>query len=254
MTLIWFATLVPSIIAAQVNTLFVKQGRTLDRHMGPHFQIPPASLAAFVTISMLISVVVYDRYLVPFMRRWTNNPRGISLLQRMGVGMSIHIVIMTICSLTERHRLAVAREHGLVQSGGVVPLTIFILLPQFVLMGIADAFLEVAKLEFFYDQAPEGMKSLGTSFAMVSLGIGNFLSSFLLSTVARVTKEHGHTGWILNNLNASHLDYYYAFFAILDCLNFIAFCVVSRFFVYRAEVLEQSEDSHQGGTIISETF
>ncbi|XP_009382206.2 protein NRT1/ PTR FAMILY 5.2 [Musa acuminata AAA Group] len=247
-------TFIPSTMYAQINTLFVKQGRTLDRHMGPHFQIPPASLAAFVTISMLISVVVYDRYLVPFMRRWTNNPRGISLLQRMGVGMSIHIVIMTICSLTERHRLAVARERGVVQSGGVVPLTIFILLPQFVLMGIADAFLEVAKLEFFYDQAPEGMKSLGTSFAMVSLGIGNFLSSFLLSTVARVTKEHGHTGWILNNLNASHLDYYYAFFAILDCLNFITFCVVSRFFVYRAEVLEQSEDSHQGGTIISETF
>ncbi|KAF3953374.1 hypothetical protein CMV_021174 [Castanea mollissima] len=87
---------------------------------------------------------------------------------------------------------------------------------EFVLMGTADAFLEVAKIEFFYDQAPESMKSLGTSYSMTTLGIGNFISSFLLSTVSHITKEHGHRGWILNDLNASHLDYYYAFLACLQ--------------------------------------
>ncbi|XP_074577405.1 protein NRT1/ PTR FAMILY 5.2-like [Curcuma longa] len=235
---ILITTFIPSTMYAQINTLFVKQGTTLERHIGPNFKIPPASLAAFVTISMLVSIVLYDRYFVPFMRRFTGNPRGISLLQRMGAGMAIHIVIMSVASLTERHRLAVAREHGLVESGAGVPLTIFILLPQFVLMGVADAFLEVAKIEFFYDQAPEGMKSLGTSYAMTSLGVGNFLSSFLLSTVERITRQHGH-GWILNNLNASHLDYYYAFFVVLDCLNFAAFYVVSRYYVYRAEPTQE---------------
>ncbi|XP_042435684.1 protein NRT1/ PTR FAMILY 5.2-like isoform X1 [Zingiber officinale] len=234
-------TFVPSTINAQINTLFVKQGTTLDRHIGPNFKIPPASLVAFVTLSMLVSVVLYDRYFVPFMRGLTGNPRGISLLQRMGTGMAIHIVIMSVASLTERRRLAAARENGLVESGAGVPLTIFILLPQFALMGVADAFLEVAKLEFFYDQAPEGMKSLGTSYAMTSLGIGNFLSSFLLSTVERITRQRGH-GWILNNLNASHLDYYYAFFVVLDFLNFALFCLVSRFYVYRAET-QQEEDA-----------
>ncbi|CAI9776012.1 unnamed protein product [Fraxinus pennsylvanica] len=103
-------------------------------------------------------------------------------------------------------------------------------------MGTADAFLEVAKIEFFYDQAPESMKSLGTSYSMTSLGAGNFISSFLLSTVSRVTKENGHRGWIQNNLNASHFDYYYAFFAILNSLNFIFFLVMIKFYVYKAEV------------------
>ncbi|XP_008785171.1 protein NRT1/ PTR FAMILY 5.2-like [Phoenix dactylifera] len=233
---ILFATFIPSTMVAQVNTLFVKQGNTLNRHIGPHFQIPPASLATFVTISMLVSVVIYDRYFVPLMRRWTKNPRGISLLQRMAVGLVIHIFIMMIASLTERHRLGVAREHGLEENGGKVPLTIFILLPQFVLMGTADAFLAVATIEFFYDQAPEGMKSLGTSYSMTSLGAGNFLSSFFLSTVSHITEKHGHTGWILNNLNASRLDYYYAFFATLNFLNFIFFLLVCRFYVYRAEI------------------
>ncbi|XP_062167165.1 protein NRT1/ PTR FAMILY 5.2-like isoform X1 [Alnus glutinosa] len=229
------ATFVPSTMIAQTNTLFVKQGTTLERSIGS-FKIPPASLAGFITISMLISVVLYDRFLVKTTQRWTKNPRGISLLQRMGVGLVIHIIIMIIASLTERYRLSVAKENGLVENGGQVPLTIFILLPQFVLMGTADAFLEVAKIEFFYDQAPESMKSLGTSYSMTTLGVGNFLSSFLLSTVSHITKKHGHHGWILNNLNASHLDYYYAFFAILNLLNFGFFLIVIKFYVYKAEV------------------
>uniref|UniRef100_A0A2N9FSH3 Major facilitator superfamily (MFS) profile domain-containing protein n=1 Tax=Fagus sylvatica TaxID=28930 RepID=A0A2N9FSH3_FAGSY len=228
------ATFVPSTMVAQINTLFIKQGTTLQRTVGT-FKIPPASLVAFVTISMLISVVLYDRFFVKIMQKWTRNPRGITLLQRMGIGLLIHIVIMTVASFTERYRLSVAKEHGLI-NGGQVPLTIFILLPQFVLMGTADAFLEVAKIEFFYDQAPESMKSLGTSYSMTTLGVGNFISSFLLSTVSHITKEHGHQGWILNNLNASHLDYYYAFFAILNVLNFIFFLFVIKYYVYKAEV------------------
>ncbi|CDP10871.1 unnamed protein product [Coffea canephora] len=45
---ILISTLGPSTMAAQGNTLFVKQGTTLNRRTG-NFHIPPASLAAFVT-------------------------------------------------------------------------------------------------------------------------------------------------------------------------------------------------------------
>ncbi|GMP77553.1 hypothetical protein CsSME_00033798 [Camellia sinensis var. sinensis] len=237
---ILIATFVPSTMLAQTNTLFVKQGTTLHRKFGG-FSIPPASLAGFITLSMLVSVVIYDRYFVKLMRKWTKNPRGITLLQRMGIGLIFHVFIMLIASLTERYRLSVAKKHNVVENGGQVPLSIFVLLPQFVLMGSADAFLEVAKIEFFYDQAPEGMKSLGTSYAMTSLGIGNFMSTFLLSTVSRITKQNGHQGWILNNLNASHLDYYYAFFSILNLLNFVFFLGMCKMYVYKAEVSDSME-------------
>ncbi|KAG2276651.1 hypothetical protein Bca52824_059206 [Brassica carinata] len=201
-----FATFVPSATVAQVSTLFVKQGTTLNARIAGNFSIPPASLTAFVTVSILISIVLYDRVFVKVTRKFTGNPRGITLLQRMGVGMIFHILLMTVACFTERYRLKVAADHGLVHQKGVkLPLSIFVLLPQFVLMGIADAFLEVAKLEFFYDQAPECMKSLGASYSLTSLGIGNFLSSFLLSTVSKITKKRGR-GWILNNLNESRAE------------------------------------------------
>ncbi|XP_022979365.1 protein NRT1/ PTR FAMILY 5.2-like [Cucurbita maxima] len=229
---ILICTFIPSTMLPQAHTLFIKQGRTLNRSFGSNFQIPPASLTAFVTISMLVSVIIYDRLFVKIMQRLTNNPRGITLLQRMGIGMILHILIMTIASLVERHRLDVARQNGSRQE---LPLTIFTLLPQFMLVGVADAFTEVAKIEFFYDQAPESMKSLGTSYSMTSLGIGNFLSSFLLSTVSHITEKHGN-GWIMNDLNASHLDYYYAFLAVLSAINFFLFLLISKFYVYKAEV------------------
>ena len=206
--------------------------------MGPHFEIPPGCLQAFVTIFMLISLVIYDRLFVPTVRRYTKNPRGISLLQRLGIGLTLHVIIMVTACLAERKRLKVARENQIFGKSDIVPLTIFILLPQFGLVGIADAFVEVAKLELFYDQAPESMKSLGTSYFTSTLGIGQFLSSFLLKTVANMTKRHGHKGWILDNLNASHLDYYYAFLAILSFLNFFFFLLIAKHFIYNVDVTE----------------
>lgn len=236
------ATFIPSMLLANVGTLFVKQGTTLDRSMGPHFEIPPACLSAFVTIFMLISIAIYDRYLVPIVRRYTGNPRGITLLQRMGIGLVLHIIIMITACFAERRRLSVAKEHLLFGKTETIPLSIFILLPQFALMGVADSFAEVAKLEFFYDQAPDGMKSLGTSYFTSSIGIGHFLGSFILTTVSDMTKRHGHRGWILDNLNISHLDYYYAFLAALGFLNFIFFLFVAHFFAYNVDVRESEKD------------
>lgn len=239
---ILITTFLPSVMVAQSNTLFIKQGTTLDKSMGKNFKLPPASLGAFVTVTMLVCVVLYDRVFVKFIKKWTKNPRGITLLQRLGLGFILHIVIMIIASLTERYRLNVAKQHGLDKSnGGLVPLTIFILLPQFVLMGVADACSEVAKIEFFYDQAPESMKSLGTSYSMTSVGIGNVLSSFILSTVSHITKENGHKGWITNNLNDSRLDLYFAFLAVLSCLNFLFFLIVTKYFRYKAEISDSMD-------------
>ncbi|XP_024450812.2 protein NRT1/ PTR FAMILY 5.2 [Populus trichocarpa] len=187
---VWAATFIPSTILAQVHTLFIKQGTVLDRSMGPHFEIPPACLAAFVTISMLISLAIYDRYFVLMARHYMKRPRGTTLLQRMGIGFMLHVIVMITACLAERKRLSVAREHNIISKNEVVPLSIFILLPQFVLMGVADNFVEAAKIEFFYDQAREGMKSLGNSYIATFLGIGSFLSSFLLSTVSKITKKH----------------------------------------------------------------
>jgi solute carrier family 15 (peptide/histidine transporter), member 3/4 len=70
------------------------------------------------------------------------------MLQRLGIGFVMHIIVMIVACLNERKRLSVARENNLLGPLDTIPLTIFILVPQFALMGIVDTFVDIAKLEF----------------------------------------------------------------------------------------------------------
>lgn len=241
MTLIWLVTLIPSTIWAQVNTLFVKQGTTLDRTLLHKFQIPAASLGSFVTLSMLLSVPIYDRYFVPFMRRRTGNPRGITLLQRLGMGFAIQAIVTLIAYIVELKRMHVIKEHGISGAKDIVPMSICWLLPQYVLLGIADVFHAIGLLEFFYDQSPEEMQSLGTTFFTSGIGVGNFLNSFLVTMVDKISGRDGRKRWIGNNLNDSHLDYYYGFLLVISTINLGVFLWVSSKYNYKRETIEVVE-------------
>ncbi|XP_022995349.1 protein NRT1/ PTR FAMILY 5.1-like isoform X2 [Cucurbita maxima] len=241
MVIIWLATLVPSTIWAQINTLFVKQGTTLNRTLFHAFPIPAASLGSFVTLSMLLSVPLYDRYFVPFMRRKTENPRGITLLQRLGVGFVIQIIAIAIAYAIEVRRMHVVRTNHITQPNQVVPMSILWLLPQYILLGFADVFIAIGLLEFFYDQSPEDMQSLGTTFFTSGIGVGNFLNSFLVTVVDKLTGENGGKSWIGNNLNDSHLDYYYGFLLVISTLNLGVFLWVSSLYIYKKEAIEAKD-------------
>ncbi|XP_022764833.1 protein NRT1/ PTR FAMILY 5.1-like [Durio zibethinus] len=241
MLLIWLVTLIPSTIWAQINTLFVKQGTTLDRSLGSSFQIPAASLGSFVTLSMLLSVPMYDRYFVPFMRRKTGNPRGITLLQRLGIGFCIQVIAIAIAYAVEVRRMHVVRVHQIVGPKEIVPMNIFWLLPQYVLLGIADVFNAIGLLEFFYDQSPEDMQSLGTTFFTSGIGVGNFLNSFLVTMVDKITGRGNNKSWIGDNLNDSHLDYYYGFLLVISTLNLGVFLWASSKYIYKRETKEVNE-------------
>ncbi|XP_022941836.1 protein NRT1/ PTR FAMILY 5.1-like isoform X2 [Cucurbita moschata] len=241
MVIIWLATLVPSTIWAQINTLFVKQGTTLNRTLFHDFSIPAASLGSFVTLSMLLSVPLYDRYFVPFMRRKTGNPRGITLLQRLGVGFVIQIIAIAIAYAIEVRRMHVVRTNHITQPNQVVPMSILWLLPQYILLGFADVFIAIGLLEFFYDQSPEDMQSLGTTFFTSGIGVGNFLNSFLVTVVDKLTGQNGGKSWIGNNLNDSHLDYYYGFLLVISTLNLGVFLWVSSLYIYKKEAIEAKD-------------
>ncbi|KAJ0978415.1 hypothetical protein J5N97_013889 [Dioscorea zingiberensis] len=245
MALIWLATLIPSTIWAQVNTLFVKQGTTLDRTIdhGHSFQIPAASLGSFVTISMLLSVPSMTATSSLSMQRRTSNPRGITLLQRLGIGFAFHIAVTGVAYVVELKRMHAIKIHNVRGPNDVVPMSIFWLLPQYILLGVGDVFNAIGLLEFFYDQSPEDMQSLGTTFFTSGIGVGNFLNSFLVTVVDNLTRRGGRKSWIGNNLNDSHLDYYYGFLMVISTLNLVAFVWVSRGYQYKKESLEVTSEA-----------
>lgn len=245
---IWFSCLIFAMTALQSNSLFVKQGSTMNRSMGPHFQIPPASLVAFQTVGSIIFVIVYDRYLMTLAKRITGNERGITVLQRIGIGILFSVLSMVTAALMENMRIHVAKTHGLLDSlKTTIPLSVFWLLPQFLLMGIAEVFAIVGLQEYFYDQMPDSMRSMGIAFYLSVLGVSSFMGGFLVTIVQGLTKRNRQGGWLANNLNRAKLGYFYWLLAILSVINLFGYVYVARMYTYKnvqqntSDIVDSSE-------------
>ena len=59
--------------------------------------------------------------------------------------------------------------------------------------------------------------------ALLTTALGNYLSSFILTVVTYVTTMGGKTGWIPDNLNEGHLDYFFWLLAGLSFVNLLVY-------------------------------
>ncbi|CAH8306713.1 unnamed protein product [Eruca vesicaria subsp. sativa] len=217
---IWLTCLVYAVVFAQSPTFFTKQGATMERSITPDYKISPATLQSFISLSIVIFIPVYDRVLIPIARSFTHKPGGITMLQRIGTGIFLSFLAMVIAALVEMKRLKTAADYGLIDSPEVtVPMNVWWLVPQYVLFGISDVFTMVGLQEFFYDQVPSELRSVGLALYLSIFGIGSFLSSFMISVIDKATSRSGQLSWFANNLNQAHLDYFYW---LLACFSFIA--------------------------------
>ncbi|XVE74588.1 hypothetical protein DITRI_Ditri12bG0029400 [Diplodiscus trichospermus] len=221
---IWATGIVFSAVYAQMSTMFVEQGMMMDTSIGS-FTIPPASLSSFDVISVIFWVPIYDRVIVPIARKFTGKERGFSELQRMGIGLFISVLCMSAATVVEIRRLQLADELGLVDKEVAVPLSIFWQIPQYFLLGAAEVCTFIGQLEFFYDQSPDAMRSLCSALSLLTTSLGNYLSSFILTVVTYFTTKGGQPGWIPDNLNKGHLDYFFSLLAGLSFLNMLVYSV-----------------------------
>ncbi|XP_010554364.1 PREDICTED: protein NRT1/ PTR FAMILY 8.3 isoform X2 [Tarenaya hassleriana] len=215
---IWASGILFSAVYAQMSTMFVQQGRSMNCKIGS-FELPPATLGTFDTASVIVWVPLYDRVIVPLARKFTGVGKGFTELQRMGIGLFISIVGGAAAAVVEIVRLHLAREYGLVESGAAVPMSVFWQIPQYFILGAAEVFFFIGQLEFFYDQSPDAMRSLCSALALLTTALGNYLSSLILTVVTYLTTRGGKEGWISDNLNKGHLDYFFWLLAGLSLLN-----------------------------------
>ena len=110
---IWASGILLVTSSSHLHSFVIQQARSMDRHLSYSFQIPPASMSIFSVLTMMLGVVLYERLFVPFARRFTGNPSGITCLQRMGVGFVINIVATVVSALVEMKRKSVAAKHHL---------------------------------------------------------------------------------------------------------------------------------------------
>jgi len=214
------------------HSFAIQQARTMDRDITPHFKIPPASMLIFTNLAMLLTLAFYDRVLVGVLRRFTGRPNGITHLQRTGVGLTIAMLSNAVAAVVERRRRSVAAASGLLDAPkATLPMSVFWLVPQFAIHGIANAFMDVGRMEFLYDQAPESMRSMAAALYWLTFSIGSYLGTLLVTIVHAKTQRSGQ--WLPDNLNRGKLDNYYWLVVALEVVNLVYFFICVKYYTFK---------------------
>ncbi|KAJ8773549.1 hypothetical protein K2173_005795 [Erythroxylum novogranatense] len=192
-----------------------------NRKIGTHFKVPPGWINLTSMIALSIWIFIYERIYVTWMKKLTGNGKRLTIKQRINIGILISILCMVVAAIVEKKR----RDSALKQQTFPSPLSIAVLLPQFVLSGLVEAFAAIAIMEFLTTQMPESMRTIGGALFFLSSSIASYINSILVNVIDKVTRDKsGKSSWLGgHDLNHSRLDYYYYVIAGLGVLNFIYF-------------------------------
>ncbi|KAF5200394.1 NRT1/ PTR FAMILY 3.1 [Thalictrum thalictroides] len=250
---IWAAGILLITAYAQQGTFSLKQAKTMNRHLTASFQIPAGSMTVFTIVSMLSTITLYDCLLIRIARRFTGLDRGITFIQRMGIGFVISIVATLVAGFVEIKRKKAAITYGLVDKpDSIIPISAFWLVPQYGLHGVAEAFMSIGHLEFFYDQAPESMRSTATALFWTAISVGNYLSTFLVSVVHKYTAKPNGTNWLDDNLNKGKLENFYWLITILQIINLVYYLICAKFYKMKPIEFRKKEEEGENGVELAQ--
>ncbi|KAJ7954087.1 Protein NRT1/ PTR FAMILY 3.1 [Quillaja saponaria] len=247
---IWAAGILLITAYAQQSTFSLQQAKTMDRHITKSFKIPAGSMSVFTIITMLSTIAFYDRVFIRIARRITGLDRGITFLHRMGIGFVISILATLVAGFIEMKRKKAALAHGLIDhSQAIIPIPVFWLIPQYSLHGMAEAFMSIGHLEFFYDQAPESMRSTAISLFWTAISVGNYVSTLLVSLVHKYSARPNGSNWLPdNNLNKGKLEYFYWLITLLQVLNLIYYLCCAKMYTFKPiQIHNKSSSSEEDG-------
>lgn len=236
---IWLCTILYSVVFTQMASLFVEQGEAMTSKLSD-FRIPPASMSSFDILSVATFIFLYRRVISPLVSRFRKTEsKGLTELQRMGIGLVIAVMAMVAAGIVEIYRLKYAQK-DCKHCSGSSSLSIFWQIPQYALVGASEVFMYVGQLEFFNAQTPDGLKSFGSALCMTSISLGNYVSSLIVTMVMKISTEDHMHGWIPGNLNHGHLDRFYFLLAGLTSLDLIAYIFCAKW--YKSIKLESKYD------------
>ncbi|ONI03653.1 hypothetical protein PRUPE_6G272300 [Prunus persica] len=148
------------------------------------------------------------------------------------------MVFATLCYITaakvETRKLGVVETEGFSDDAtSIIPMTMFWLLPQYILLGLSEAFFEKCIAVFFSDEllpgANEGdeaakgaKKKYIESFAQAVNGVGIILGVLIVYIVGEIQPT-----WFQSTVNKSRLDNYFWTLAALFAATLVLFGLFS---------------------------
>ncbi|PIN01742.1 H+/oligopeptide symporter [Handroanthus impetiginosus] len=233
---VWATCIIFNTVFGQMWTLFLLQAEYMDIRLGKSgFKIPEASLSTFDHLGVILWIPIYDRFIVPIARKFTGHKNGLTQLQRIGAGLFISIFAMISAAILEIFRLRIVKKHNM-RNVKTPPISVFWQVPQYFIIGCAEVFTNIGRIEFFYEEAPDSLRSLCSALSLSTAALGSYLSSLLVTIVMDISTRSGKEGWISDNLNCGHLHYFFLLLAVLSAVNLAVFVLVAKRYTHKRAV------------------
>jgi dipeptide/tripeptide permease len=183
--------------------------------------IQPEQMQLANPVFVLLLIPVLERYVYPAIAAFGVR---VTEFRRIGVGM-----LLTVAA----YLLAAWVQSTIPEEGSGVGPSVFLQLPQFFLISLAECLISITGLEFAYTQAPAALKSLITACWLITTGLGNLLAGLLWDALG-------------GSMSVTALN---ILFAALMLLNGIAFMHVAATFEQapsQVGELKGKDDSQSG--------
>ncbi|KAM0855518.1 hypothetical protein ACQ4PT_049711 [Festuca glaucescens] len=214
---VWSSGIVYFVVLTQLGTYTVLQAAQTDRRLGRSgFEIPQGSFVVFNMLTLTLWIPVYDRLLVPALRRITGREGGITLLQRIGVGLALSVATMAVAAAVEHER----RRRS-------APMSCFWLVPQQVVAGFSEAFSGIGQTEFYYRQFPENMRSVAGALYFLGFALASYASGLMVMVV------HRTTSWLAEDLDEGRVDLFYLITGAIAAVNLVYFVACARWYRFK---------------------
>ncbi|XP_057497788.1 protein NRT1/ PTR FAMILY 5.5-like [Actinidia eriantha] len=229
------------VVSSIGNTYFIEQANHLKHKVG-RLSIPTVMLLWFYNQGKQKFANLYYK-----IANWLGGSGSRQYAPTIGIGVSMIFAIL--CCVTaakmEIRRLDVVESHGLIDKPDErIPMSIFWLLPQFILLGAVDGILENSICALLIDQVGPSMERYVAHFVLGVAGLGNIASVLSVYVVGKVSKQGGSKpSWFQDTLNKSRLDKYYWTLAWLSAVNLGVYIVVAAFYRYRESEVEDDQEA-----------
>lgn len=227
---VFLTTILYWTVYAQMSTFFIQQGSLMNRSICG-IVIPAASLSVFDTLSIIVLIPVYDRAVVPLLQKLWRRP---TTLEKIGWGYLTAVLAMVVSAIVEQQRLKKFHANDVVigqktdVAGDVVNMSIWWQSFQYVAIGLSEIWASIGQLEFFYDQAPDVMRSCMLALQLFGTAMGGYFATFLMGFIHYITKAIPGGEWIPDDLNMGRLDLMYLTIGGVMLLDTIAFVIVAK--------------------------
>eukprot|EP00258_Populus_trichocarpa_P042224 XP_024458243.1 protein NRT1/ PTR FAMILY 2.8 [Populus trichocarpa] len=238
---VWFTGIGCFITMDQMNTFGLMQAIQSNNEVH-NFKIPPGWMGLISMICLSIWIFIYEQIYLPQARKRSKKNIRFTTRHRINTGIVMAILCMVVAAIVEKSR----RDAALKQGTLVSPQSILLLLPQFALSGLNEAFAAVAIMEYYTNHLPETMRTLSGAIFFLSFSASSYLNTAIINLVHLVTSNNGkESPWLGGrDLNKVKLDYFYYLIASLAALNLLYFNLFSCRYLEK-QVDKRSESRHE---------